>query len=92
MDEAVINYMFKSDDPKDTLVTIYTKANCSWCDKAIMLAIDKGYIVETFDVRVEENLKFLKDQLPDVRTVPQIWINDRYVGGYSEFSEEVMEK
>lgn len=68
------------------MIKIYSKPDCDWCDKAKQLLNDmqipyKEYIYET-DYTKEE----LKNLIGHDKklTVPQIFINNKYVGGYQE--------
>lgn len=72
------------------MITIYAKNNCGWCTKAKKLAED---INIQHDYRnVDTNVQFiieLSALKPDAKTLPQIWWNNRYIGGYIEFAREV---
>ena len=72
------------------MITIYAKNNCSWCTKAKKLAEDINIRHEYRNV--DTNVQFiieLSALKPDAKTLPQIWWNDRYIGGYTEFAREV---
>lgn len=69
-----------------TSVVIYGRNNCPFCTKAITLAESRGHNVTYLNV--QENKDFareLRDKLPDVRTVPQIFIDGKHVGGYTDY-------
>ncbi|MFK8138572.1 MAG: glutaredoxin 3 [Bdellovibrionales bacterium] len=67
-------------------VIMYTKDWCPYCKHAKTLLDGKG--VEY----VEENLENDPDKMAEIikqtgmRTVPQIFINDKLIGGFSELS------
>jgi glutaredoxin 3 len=66
-------------------VTIYTTPICPYCARAKSLLAKKGVAFEEVDVMMDE--KALGEMLAKsggVRTVPQIFIGDTYVGGCDE--------
>lgn len=73
-------------------VIIYSKNNCGWCTKAMELAENMGFDVDCRNV--DENIDYgfeLMNAKPTAKTLPQIWWNNRYIGGYMEFAQEVEE-
>lgn len=69
----------------DFNVHIYTKTNCSYCKKAKNLLNEKGieYTEQSIDSD-DERQQFLSKFGNDVKTVPQILINDTRIGGYTD--------
>lgn len=63
---------------------IVSQKSCSYCEKAIDLAKEKGYSIN--EVKLEDE-PFIKALLAakGFKTVPQIWIDTDYIGGYTEF-------
>jgi glutaredoxin len=72
---------------------IYTKDNCSFCVKAKqLLKKHKIEIIEEIDaLKNREALveSVTKETGVAPRTVPQIWLNGEYVGGYKELTEKL---
>tara|TARA_R110000737_G_scaffold302565_1_gene309699 strand:- start:700 stop:957 length:258 start_codon:yes stop_codon:yes gene_type:complete len=70
------------------VITVYSKPNCPYCDKAKYLLKSLGLQYEektvTKDLSVEELYKVLDKQ---VRTIPQIVIDKNHIGGYNELKE-----
>jgi len=68
---------------------IITRDNCDWCVKAKDLLTKKGYKYAERNVADplfgNEYKKKLKDN--GLTTVPQVWHNDVYVGGYTQLKE-----
>ena len=63
-------------------IEIYTKQTCPYCVRAKQLLDQKK--VKYLEIRVDENPKDLEMMLLRAegrRTVPQIFINDRGIGG-----------
>lgn len=71
------------------MITIYGHQRCGWCTKAKNLAEQYGLKYQWKDTDVMENLNELKKKIPDVKTIPQIWWDDRHIGGYELFSAEI---
>lgn len=69
-------------------VKIYSKENCDYCVKAKMLLKSKGINYEEYsvDIKSTEDIERVKKELKidDFKTVPQISINGKYIGGYDE--------
>jgi len=77
---------------------IYTKSNCSYCVRAKALLDQKGIGYDEniiTDSVAESDLKpnqryvtreTLLEKAPNARTVPQIWLDGSYVGGYTELA------
>lgn len=68
-------------------VTMYSTAFCGYCDRARALLTRKGVVVD--EIKVDENPDDRAAMLKRTggrRTVPQIFIGDRHVGGYDELA------
>ena len=65
-------------------VEIYTTASCAWCLAAKMLLKSRGFGYD--EIRVDTDPVRLKEMFSrsQKRSVPQIFIDDRYIGGYEE--------
>lgn len=61
---------------------IFTKENCDWCIKAKDLLDSESYGYFEWNI---DNTVFAKEFLRDsgLNTVPQIYFNGRYIGGYA---------
>ncbi|MGD8567171.1 MAG: glutaredoxin domain-containing protein [Gammaproteobacteria bacterium] len=69
-------------------VKIYSTASCPICDKAKNLLSKWNIPYEEF--RIDENSDALKEMFTitnGARTVPQITIDGKWVGGFSELTE-----
>lgn len=71
------------------MITIYGHARCGWCVKAKALAERYSLKYEWKDTDIQENLNDLRLKFPNVKTVPQIWWDDRHIGGYDQFTSEI---
>jgi glutaredoxin 3 len=65
-------------------VLMYTTAVCPYCVNAKKLLAQKGVDVE--EIRVDQNPQLRNEmmQKSGQRTVPQIWIDDFHVGGFTD--------
>ena len=79
----------KQVEGKMTSITIYGKSNCPWCDKAKQLAKRYQLDYNYKNISLKKHYDEMKQSVPDVKSVPQIFWNKRYIGGYSEFSKEI---
>ena len=66
-------------------VIMYTTAVCPYCINAERLLISKG-VKEINKIRVDlqPELRIEMMQKTGRRTVPQIYINDRHIGGFDD--------
>ena len=63
-------------------VEIYTKWGCPYCVRAKALLDDKGVAYSEYDITLGGPKKAeMQDRAPDAMTVPQIFIDDRAIGG-----------
>ena len=65
-------------------VEIYSRTNCSYCVMAMNFFDSKGI---NYDVYSADDPKIFQEMLernPQARTVPQIFIDDKLIGGYTD--------
>lgn len=67
------------------MITVYTKDNCTWCDQAKALLNMKGLSYKEISLKEDRALEYLVSL--GLKTVPQIWINDKHIGGFRELQE-----
>ena len=66
-------------------VKIYTTKFCPYCDNAKKWFNDRELEFEEVDLsNLDERLKFYERVGENVRTVPQIFIEDERIGGWTE--------
>jgi len=71
--------------------TVYSKPNCPACDRAKTLLSIRECIYEVKDATDPEIREELLDLIPNARSVPQIFEDETYIGGYEELSEKLGE-
>ena len=62
-------------------IVIYTTKICPYCVRAKMLLQRKGAAFEEIDVSHDDEMRRRLVTMTGQRTVPQIFINDRHIGG-----------
>ena len=69
-------------------VEIYTKDNCPYCVQAKKLMDSKGWAYTEYYIDPSTREKLLEELTTRIgvapRTVPQIFINDQAIGGYTD--------
>lgn len=68
-------------------VLIYKAPNCPYCVRASELLTAKGVTFQEIDISTSDALRDEMIQKTQRRTVPQIFIGDYYVGGYSDLAQ-----
>lgn len=71
------------------MITIYGADWCTFCNKAKNLCEDFGLSYEWKDVQEEEVYNELSAKIPGFKKIPQIYWNERYVGGYTDLASEL---
>ena len=62
-------------------VLMYCTAACPFCQSAERLLVEKGATIEKVRVDLEPERRGEMMQKSGRRTVPQIWIGERHIGG-----------
>ena len=65
-------------------IRIYGTSTCAWCGAARMLLKRKGFDYEDILVNSDPEKRAEMENLSGRRSVPQIFIGDRAIGGYDE--------
>src|SRR5512134_1783361 len=67
-------------------IVIYSKSWCPYCDRAKRLLAAKGQSWTEIDVEASDAARDEMVARSGRRTVPQIWIGDRHVGGFDDLA------
>jgi len=62
-------------------VLMYCTAACPFCQSAERLLVEKGVTIEKVRVDLQPARRAEMQQKSGRRTVPQIWIGERHIGG-----------
>jgi len=75
-------------------ITIYSKPNCIYCDKskALLKGLDLSYEEKMFGKDFKSPEELYEAVGKQVRTMPQIMIDDVLVGGYNQLVEFMADK
>jgi glutaredoxin 3 len=71
-------------------ITIYSKDYCPYCTKAKSLLTQKGYGKDIVEIDITHDEALQKEMLEKSggrKTVPQIFIGNTHVGGFSDMQE-----
>lgn len=65
---------------------ILTRDDCTWCDKAIDLLRERKEFVQVYGYTEHPMIRRIMVK-GGMKTVPQIWHDEHYIGGYNELTE-----
>jgi glutaredoxin 3 len=74
------------------VATIWSKPNCIWCDRAKDLLTRESIPYIEKVVGVGATKEQLLEAVPAARSVPQIFIDGVYIGGFQELQEYLHKK
>ena len=63
---------------------VWSKENCPYCLQAKALLTQKGIEFEERNVSTDWTREQLLEAVPNARTLPQIFLDDNYIGGFTE--------
>ncbi len=69
-----------------TKVVMYTKSSCPYCDWAKELLKSRNITYNEIRIDLDPAKREEMERLSGRRTVPQIFINDKPVGGFDDLS------
>jgi len=72
-----------------TEITIYTRQYCSYCTAAVQLLTSKGYQFIEMATDGDRQMRSEIEQRSGQSTVPQIFVGDYSVGGYTELARAI---
>ena len=65
-----------------TKAIIWSNVGCSFCEMAKTLLKQKGIEYEERNIAKDWKVEQLFEAVPNARTVPQIVLDDKYIGSY----------
>jgi glutaredoxin 3 len=68
---------------------VYTKPMCGYCISAKNLLKNKGIEYEERYLDNPQVIREFVEEYPTKRTMPQIWLDDEYVGGFKELKAKI---
>ena len=66
---------------------VWSKNQCPYCDQAKALLKMKGIEFEERNIQKEYTREQLLEAVPNARTVPQIFLDDKLIGGFTELKK-----
>jgi glutaredoxin 3 len=70
---------------------VWSKYNCPYCDQAKALLTQRGIKYEERKIGDGYTKEELLEAVPNARTVPQIFINNQLIGGFTELRRHIEE-
>ena len=78
---------------KQYKILIYTSNNCTFCNSAKALLVNKKLKFDEINISQKNNLKEeMIKKTNGLMTVPQIFINSKHIGGFDELYKLVSSK
>jgi glutaredoxin len=66
---------------------VWSKNQCPYCDQAKALLKLKGIEFEERNIQKDYTREQLLEAVPNARTVPQIFLDDKLIGGFTELKK-----
>jgi len=73
-------------------VEIYSKSNCLYCDKAKNYFTQNNISYVEHNAEIPEVFEVLMQRNPYARTMPQIFIDNELIGGYTDLEDWLQNK
>lgn len=68
---------------------IWSKENCPYCVQAKALLTQKEFEIEERNINKDWTKEQLLEAVPNARTLPQIFLGDKYIGGFTELRKHL---
>jgi glutaredoxin len=68
---------------------VWSKDNCAFCDQAKALLEQRNIAYEEKKIGHGYTREDLLEAVPSARTVPQIFVNNNHVGGFTELRQYI---
>lgn len=69
---------------------VWSKYQCPYCEQAKQLLSQRGIQYEERKIGDGWTKEDLLEAVPSARSVPQIFLNDEHVGGFTELRERLL--
>jgi glutaredoxin 3 len=70
---------------------VWSKDNCTFCDQAKALLEQRNIAYEEKKIGYGYTREDLLEAVPTARTIPQIFVNNNHVGGFTELRKYIEE-
>jgi len=71
---------------------VWTNLGCHFCDMAKTLLKQKEIEYEERNLAKDWKVQDLLEAVPNARSIPQIFVDDKYIGGYDDLVKHLNEK
>lgn len=71
---------------------LWSRYNCPFCDQAKMLLMQKNIEFEERKIGEGWTKEQLLEHVPQARTIPQIFLDGKHIGGFQELKKYLTEK
>jgi glutaredoxin len=85
-----VGLTFKADQQEKRFWKIYSRKGCPWCEKAIALLKENNEDYVPIEI-TDEKLDKLRPVIGDYNTVPIVFLNNEFIGGYTELEQKIHE-
>jgi len=68
-------------------ITVYTKKRCPFCTSSKIWLKQRDYAFTEISLDVAEDLTKFITENPNLKSVPQIFLGDKLIGGFTELIE-----
>ena len=75
-----------------TRAIVWSKDACPFCDQAKALLTQRGIAYEERRIGAGYTREQLLEAVPTARTVPQIFLDETHIGGFTELKRHLQEK
>lgn len=72
-----------------TQAIVWSKNNCPYCDQAKNLLKSRGIEFEERNIETNWTREQLLEAVPAARTLPQIFLDDQHIGGFTELRKHL---
>jgi len=72
-----------------TQAIVWSKDSCPFCDQAKALLAQRGIAFEERRIGSGYTREQLLEAVPTARTVPQIFLGDQHIGGFTELKKHL---
>ena len=72
-----------------TKAIVWSKHQCPYCTQAKALLTAKGIEYEERNIQENWTKEQLLEAVPTAKTLPQIFLNEEYVGGFTELRQRL---
>jgi glutaredoxin 3 len=66
---------------------VWSKETCPYCDQAKALLTQRGIAYEERRIGEDYTREQLLEAVPTARTVPQIFLDNKHIGGFTELKK-----